>query len=242
MIERIKVFISRYVLLKNMAEPLLNLRATMRARRGGGYGQYGEDVYIMRIMNELFNIPPKQVTYLDIGAFHYMRSSNTYLFYKRGACGYLVEANPILCKNLRRKRSRDTVFNVAVTNKMSKADASFYVCSLPTRSTIDPNVAHELEKKGYRINEVVRVKVKTINEILEQIGTCPDLLSIDAEGLDEQVLRSLDYDKHRVKVIVAENNELSMTEFLKDKGYFLARKTRANVIFALDRENESESS
>jgi hypothetical protein len=48
-----------------------------------------------------------EVTYLDIGAHHPTRLSNTYLFYKRGFQGVVVEPDPELMGAIRRVRPRD---------------------------------------------------------------------------------------------------------------------------------------
>ena len=53
------------------------------------YSQFGEDLYI-----ESFFKSQKIGKYVDLGAFHPMRLSNTYLLYKKGWSGTNVDLNP----------------------------------------------------------------------------------------------------------------------------------------------------
>ena len=68
-----------------------------------------------------------------------------------------------------------------------------------------------------------------------------DFLSIDIEGLDLDVLKSLDYEKYSIPVICAETctfsethikpKDKSIEDFMLTKGYFLYADTYVNSIF-----------
>ena len=53
------------------------------------YSQYGEDLILSSAI-EYLKID-ENISYLDIGANHPMSLSNTYLLYKQGASGVLIE-------------------------------------------------------------------------------------------------------------------------------------------------------
>ena len=57
-----------------------------------------------------------------------------------------------------------------------------------------------------KILEVVKMPLVNINEVLDKHfkGGAPDFLSIDVEGLDLSILKTLDYKRHRPKVICVE--------------------------------------
>lgn len=55
------------------------------------YSQHGEDMIIANIFSILNITKP---TYLDIGANHPLKGSNTALLYSRGSHGTIVDANP----------------------------------------------------------------------------------------------------------------------------------------------------
>ena len=68
--------------------------------------------------------------------------------------------------------------------------------------------------------------------------TAPDLLSIDTEGLDLTILKTLDFGRHRPRVIVAETTAGNGFRMSPDIGDFLASRdyaprgmTLANTIF-----------
>lgn len=54
------------------------------------YSQFGEDL----LAQEILGYERCDIFYIDIGAFHPISKSNTYIFYKRGSRGMCVEPNP----------------------------------------------------------------------------------------------------------------------------------------------------
>src|SRR5205807_3794 len=69
-------------------------------------------------------------------------------------------------------------------------------------------------------------------------GAAPDYLSIDIEGLDYAVLKTLDYAKYRPKVICVETlitatlrHNPKTPELLADNGYELRGMTYPNMFF-----------
>jgi hypothetical protein len=90
------------------------------------------------------------------------------------------------------------------------------------------------------IQEVVKMPLVNINEVLDQHfnGGAPDFLSIDVEGLDLPILKTLDFRKHRPKVLCVETLEAATTredpeiaKFLQSKGYVLRGCSFVNSIF-----------
>jgi hypothetical protein len=68
------------------------------------YSQCGEDA-ILRFIFTALKIP--NPTYLEIGAYHPIELSNTYLFYCQGSAGLCVEPNPQLIEAFTIIRPRD---------------------------------------------------------------------------------------------------------------------------------------
>jgi FkbM family methyltransferase len=212
-----------------------------------GYSQFGEDL----IAAHLFaNLGIEFPTYLDVGANHPKFISNTYYFYKRGSHGVLVEPNPSLFKRLKAVRSRDVVLGVGV-GLGSQSEADFYV--FPRRadglSTFSKEEAAHWETvgmKGYGkipIEAVIKVPLVPINDIISaQFRTRgPNFLSLDIEGLDLDVLKSLDFDRFAPDVICVETlsydenqngyKRNDIIEFTTSKGYFVYADTRVNTVF-----------
>ena len=104
--------------------------------------------------------------------------------------GSSFEADPILCNKLIKKRKRDTVINAAIGTDDCK-EIDFYVLSLPTRSSMDKSHIEQSLKQGLKINKVIKVPCINLNTLLDKYKFEPDYLSIDIEGMDYKVLRSI---------------------------------------------------
>ena len=76
------------------------IRYRFLKRNRKSFSQFGEDLFI-----EEFFANQKEGKYVDLGAFHPMRLSNTYLLYKKGWSGTNIDLNPITIDlfNLARK-------------------------------------------------------------------------------------------------------------------------------------------
>lgn len=190
------------------------------------YAQCGDDLYFANIFGLLKVDKP---SYLDIGAHHPLDGSNTALLYQRGSRGVVVEANPDLIDNFRRERPNDTVLNVGVGPQ--PGTLPFYrIDTLSGRNTFSKTTAEEFVRKHpqFKINDVIQVEVATLNDIVQKYcdGKFPDLLSIDAEGMDFEILESADFSRSRPKVICAEIvtgadvvSTASISQLLKSRGF-----------------------
>jgi FkbM family methyltransferase len=200
------------------------------------YAQSGEDVIVASLFDYLRIEKP---TYLDIGAYLPIFANNTYLFYQQGSRGVLVEPNIDLIRGLRSKRPGDTVLNVGV-GLTGEGQSDYYCMSLAQWNTFDKDEAERrVTKTGgqVKIEKVVPMPLVPINRIMAEFGT-PDFLSIDIESLDLAVLKTLDFDRFRPKVICTETlialtlqMETETTKFMESKGYEVRGMTAANTIY-----------
>ena len=203
------------------------------------YSQRGEDIILKKLLQE-FGI--NKPTYFDVGANHPKRLSNTYLFYKTGARGVLVEPDKHNHSLLLRQRSGDVAVWAVVG--ATPCEAVFHEFSNHTRSTIYKENLLDLERiKGGRIIDSYKVAVISVNKLFLDYGV-PDLLCVDAEGMDEEIIKSIDFEKFRPKVICVEIVDLDKLKantletidegtisFLQSKNYYFAAHTMANGIF-----------
>lgn len=203
------------------------------------YAQVAEDV----IVSELFfckgiNMPK----YLEIGVEAPIYINNTYKFYRRGVSGVLVEADPKHIDEIKKARPKDKLIFAAVGVNDKEAIDLYYLdrgCE-----TTSKEEAEFRESKGHKIIKVVKVPCITINKVIQENFTekgYPDFLSIDIEGMDLEVLKTLDFDKYPIPVICAETlvfggfysleRDYSISDFLLQKGYFVYADTYINTIF-----------
>lgn len=204
------------------------------------YSQCGEDIIIKYIFDLLKISKP---SYIDIGANHPFLINNTYLLYRNGSSGILIEPNITLIEKLKKYRRKDIILNIGVSDEETELD--FYRFEYHTMSTFSKEEADRLQTEhNFKLEEVKKIRVDTIQHILDEYcnGIFPDLLAIDVEGLDEKILRSINFEKSAPAIIIAETCDFSMVftenikryeviDLLKSKGYLVYADTMLNTIF-----------
>jgi hypothetical protein len=111
-------------------------------------------------------------------------------------------------------------------------------------NTFSREEAENYPKEGdYRIVAKKKVNVDTVASVLKEYrqGEFPDFLTIDAEGIDEIVLRSIDFENNFPVVICVETISFSnsgkgtknheLIAFIQFNGYILYADTYINSIF-----------
>lgn len=202
------------------------------------YSQVGEDM-IIDFLFEIHGI--SKPSYIDIGAHDPYYYSNTAYFYSKGCKGINIEPNPVLFKNFLTTRKDDINLNIGIGGNNNRLN--FYIMSTATMSTFSKEQATELvSKHGFSIEDVIKVDVSTLNSVVDDYngGIFPDFLSLDAEGLDFDILQMIDYEKNYPKVICVETivyndmngkKEDDIIDFLQSKGYKIFADTYINTIF-----------
>ncbi|WP_430432548.1 FkbM family methyltransferase [Methyloversatilis sp.] len=192
-------------MLMKRAVDLLRRKAGIDYRKS--YAQCGEDVIARTVFDMLKIARP---TYLDVGAHHPTFLSNTFLFYEQGSRGVTVEPDPELHSRFLDKRSGDTNLNIGIGPQPGGFE--LFIMSTRTLNTLSEEEARLYVSQGYRIEKRHRVEVVTINDVMtEHFGGAPDFLSVDVEGLDYEILASLDFSRFRPKVICVETIVFSST-------------------------------
>ena len=163
------------------------------------YSQFGEDAILEKYLKE------DKGFYLDIGSGDPVRGSNTYFLYKKGWKGILIDPltrNIFSSKVIRRK---DKIIQglVGATNK----SYPFFEMYPYEYSTTNNEIVNGLINNG-RAKLVKKVQLQTysisdlrLNIDLDQ----PSLLSVDCEGLDLEVLKTIDLKTIKFRVICAED-------------------------------------
>lgn len=220
------------------SNPLLNslymlardVRSFLSARRAGTFAQHGEDL----ILPQLFPAGHKG-TYLDIGASHPFRISNTYLLYARGWRGVAVDPIPHFRWLYRLWRPQDTFLNVGVAPQPGRL--TYHELTPSVMSTFSKEQAESVVAAGQGVVfRTYDVDVVTPNAILEAhfADGAPDFLSVDVESLDFDILSAIDFARFRPKVIAVEFNspesEAALTTLLEGAGYDCGRRVGCNIL------------
>lgn len=227
---------SRKRILQKLCQRTFNLA------RGKYYAQCAEDIVIKKWLNSFY--PKRQYFYIDIGCGRSKYSSNTWLLYKDGASGYCYDANPRACKKFKSKRPRDIVVNSAITVE-DRDEVKLSILNSPELSTIHEEGVTALTAQGFKVKRTVSVPAITIDRLLRDINkTEIDLLSLDVEGREYEILKSIDLRRYHIKIICIEvvdyktgrNNEIAfdLVHYLKENGYSVLCNTGVNIVFAID--------
>jgi FkbM family methyltransferase len=198
------------------------------------YGQDGEDLILNRLLSG-----QAQGFYVDVGAHHPVRFSNTYLFYRRGWRGINIDAMPGSMKKFDKVRPRDINIECGVAGSAGKL--MYHRFNEQALNTFD-EAAHK-NQQPYQLIDSVEVGVERLDTLLAKhlsAGQVIDFLSVDVEGKDEEVLRSNDWNRYRPRFILAETlrtnmlglGECPVVQFLRDVGYTPVGKAYNTSFFA----------
>lgn len=198
------------------------------------YSQEGEDLVVARYFDG-----KRDGFYIDIGAHHPFRFSNTYKFYEKGWSGICIDPLPECAELFKKYRPRDIFVQKGVSDK--DEILNYYMFNEPALNTFDKGLADE--RNGLRnykidkIDKIDKIEVSTLENILENIDVSKkvDLLSIDIEGLDLKVLKSINLKKLRPHLIIIEvlnrDELLECNSYLILEGFSFFAKTGNSIIF-----------
>jgi len=216
----------------------LDMLPGILARRSGtdrSWSQFGEDEIFCRELADIIH----SGYYLEIGANHPAKISNTYRLYCKGMRGITIEPDSILSKLHEKYRPGDIQLCAGASDKDGLSD--YYRISPHVLSTFS-NAERELRlSQGERMVSHSLKPVFTVSTILAACSF-PDrpifaLLSVDTEGLDEMVLRSNDWSTYRPRIISVENNEKDsrLRSYLAGVGYARIATSGCNEIYKISR-------
>jgi len=178
--------------------------------------------------------------YVDVGAHHPQRFSNTYFFYARGWRGVNIDAMPGGMDLFNAIRPNDINIEAAIASE--RREMTYFMFDDPALNSFDEELSRSRDKTAYHIIGRKEILTRTLAEVLEE-HLAPnqeiDFLSIDVEGLDLEVLESNDWGKYRPYCILVEcaGHSLEGIEknqayrYLKEKNYDLFAKTVNTFIF-----------
>lgn len=199
------------------------------------YSQFGEDCLI----ETYFHWKTTPGFYVDVGAHHPQRISNTHLLYKRGWRGINIEGDKELLDAFRLDRPFDTNIHALVSDK---AEARLFrrfnegaVNTLSDSKVVDYS-------QTWHVVEEIEVTTRTLADILDSAlpaQTEIDLLSVDVEGFDLQALRGNDWNRYRPRLVVVEvdgldlarSSEHDVVSFLSAQGYRLSGLIHVSAFF-----------
>jgi len=201
------------------------------------YSQEGEDMVLRSFYEGQKNY---KGFFVDVGAHHPYRFSNTNYFYKKGWRGINIEPTPGAIKAFKIFRKNDINLNIGISGVKDKL--TFYCFNEPALNGFSKEISEERNtSKKYKIIKEVEIETYPLADVLDKnlpANTQIDFLTIDVEGLDLQVLKSNNWDKYKPIYILVEDriefDNLANSEvytYLKKQGYQLVAKTLRTLFF-----------
>jgi FkbM family methyltransferase len=188
------------------------------------FSQYLQDQFV----DEVVLNRKRNGFFLDIGAHDGISYSNSYFFEKyRAFNGICVEPNPTVFAKLKANRNT-TCMNVCIGQPDGMV--KFLVIEgygEMLSGVLDSYAPEHME----RINKVIEqeggakkeieVPSTPLQNIELLVGVEVDYCSIDTEGHEYSVLKSIDFDKVKIKCFTVENNyaDNKVAHLLESKGY-----------------------
>lgn len=178
--------------------------------------------------------------YVDIGAFHPVYLSNTYHFYCKGWRGINIDAQPESMELFKVLRPKD--INLELCLSSEEKDVTFFTFEQSPYNTINPDVAEEvIHQKQISLVKKYDLKARTLKSVLGEYlphNTKIDLMSIDVEGVDEEIIMSNDWQTFKPRIIIFEKHNVSIREalnssivvFLETIGYEFVTKVGFSLI------------
>lgn len=203
------------------------------------YSQEGEDMIYRSCFENRKNY---KGFYIDVGAHHPYRFSNTVHFYQNGWRGINIEPTPGAIKLFRLFRRRDLNLNIGIN--AANGTLPFYCFNEPALNSFNQKISDErVLTTRYKITNVINVKTMPLSQVLDHhlpAGQTIDFLNIDAEGLDLEVLKSNNWNKYVPLFIMVETDidlknlhQSEIYNYLIVRNYELVAKTSRTSFFKL---------
>lgn len=149
--------------------------------------------------------------YVDVGAYHPQRFSNTNHFYLAGWRGINIDAMPGSMEPFHQFRPRDINLEIGVSE--SDETLTYYAFNEPALNGFSKDVADRVTiNEQYKLLFTRPIPTRPLADILDEYlpaNQTIDFLTVDVEGLDLAVLRSNNWQKYRPVVILTETIHIS---------------------------------
>jgi FkbM family methyltransferase len=182
-------------------------------------------------------LPYSKHRFIDVGAFHPFKFSNTMLLSQLGWRGINIDGDPVKISRFEKLRPRDHNICAAVAEASRDMIWLEYPDGTTNRVT-DLREKDLLSNRGEEPSNVTRIRVTTLTDVIEHSafrGQHFHYLNVDCEGQDLSVLKGLDLSRYSPDLITVEawtkTAQAELTEFLECFGYQLTDIMRLTLFF-----------
>jgi FkbM family methyltransferase len=171
------------------------------------WSQYGEDCVLASWL-----AGHRDGFYVDVGAYHPTKGSNTHWLRRRGWRGINVDLDEAKILAFRILRPGDTNVVAAVSDR-AVARSVYADKWYSTRATLSAGIAEDAGAFS-RQREVTTTTLAAILDASPFRDRPIDLLNVDVEGEDVNVLRGLDFARYRPGIVLIERLSTDLDEIL----------------------------
>jgi FkbM family methyltransferase len=167
--------------------------------------------------------------FVDVGAYDGETFNNTLFFEENYDWkGINFEPIPEIFDKLSKRRPNCINYNVAVSDVEGEAEFCCNDMLSGLQTNYDPRHINRInDENNQKYNSrVLKIQTRRLDEVLKENGVKRvNYLSIDVEGAEFSVIKSINFDEVFIDVICFENNyqdaSIPIIEYLKEKGYFV---------------------
>lgn|SRR5574343_246702 len=200
------------------------------------YSQIGQDKFV----DEFFNKKQNGV-FIDIGAHDGVSHSNSYFFENfRNWTGICIEPGPNEFKSLSNSR-RSININACISDYDGESEFTYIegYANMLSGLSEDYNDRHksridnETNQYGGNVTKI-KMTVNKLQTVLDKYNIHEiDYCSIDTEGSEFNIIKSIDFSRTKIRIFSIENNYNSeeIKNFLEERGYILETKLQWDDIY-----------
>jgi FkbM family methyltransferase len=164
--------------------------------------------------------------FVEVGANHPERGSQSWHLEQRGWSGILVEPNPEFAVLLRQRR-RARVFEIACSSPANAGKLlPFHVAGAMS------SLSRETMVPGAHPNARIDVAIRTLDDVLAEADAPRplDFLTVDVEGHEIEVLSGFAFARWQPRLVLLEDHvaDLRRHHLMKSVGYRIIRHTGLN--------------
>jgi len=200
------------------------------------FSQSGQDAFVISYFNNKRN-----GVFVDIGANDGKTLSNTFYLEKElGWTGICFEPMPALFNQLDTNRNCIKIMaGVGESNTHRRFTQVVGPANMLSGLSDEYDERHkqrialEVKTRGGSVEEI-EINTVILNEILDANNIVNvDYISLDTEGNEFKIIKTIDFDKFNIKVITIENNynDTAQTNYIISKGYYMMGKLEADEVF-----------
>jgi len=168
------------------------------------FSQTGEDIIIKNLLGN-----KESGFYVDVGCHHPTRISNTFGLYLNGWKGVCIDANQNLTEKFQKVRLNDIVIHALIS------DIEEEQVYIEYQKEAFNAIGSLLAADAGNIKSMRKFNTKRLEDILDEHNASIksfDLLTIDVEGYELKVLKSLNIDKYRPTLICVEIHNFNLNK------------------------------